>query len=48
MFVGSTAGSSLGWYAGAPIGIMTAFFGSMVGLGAGMWGGAWLARRWMP
>lgn len=39
--VTTTVGSSVGWWAGAHVGIMTAFCVSMVGFGAGMWG----ARR---
>lgn len=39
--VTTTVGSSIGWWAGAHVGIMTAFCVSMVGFGAGMWG----ARR---
>jgi|MGYP003334251932 hypothetical protein len=46
VLVGSTVGSSVGWWLGANIGIMTAFMLSMVGLGFGMWGGARLAARW--
>lgn len=46
VLAGTTAGSALGWWAGAHVGIMTAFFVSMVGFGAGMWGGSRLAQRW--
>lgn len=46
VLVGSTVGSSIGWWLGANVGIMTAFLLSMVGLGVGMWGGARLAARW--
>ncbi len=41
----STAGSAIGWWIGARVGIMTAFIVSMVGLGVGMWWGAQMARR---
>ncbi len=44
----STAGSAAGWWLGAHLGIMTAFMLSIVGLGAGVWGGRRLARRWTP
>jgi hypothetical protein len=46
VLVVSTAGSALGWWLGAKVGIMTAFMLSMVGLGVGIWGGAKLATRW--
>jgi hypothetical protein len=45
VLLGSTLGSALGWWLGANVGIMTAFIVSMVGFGAGMWGGARLARH---
>lgn len=37
VFVGSTIGSSLGWWAGSRFGIMTAFAASVVGLAAGIY-----------
>ncbi len=43
--VGTTIGSSLGWWLGDAGGLMGSFVMSMVGFGAGMYGGAWLARR---
>ncbi len=42
----STIGSAAGWWLGARVGVMTAFIGSMIGLGVGIWGGAQLAARW--
>jgi hypothetical protein len=35
----STVTSAAGWWLGAHVGIMTAFMLSIVGLGAGIWGG---------
>lgn len=45
VFMGTTLGSSLGWWLGGAGGIMGSFILSMVGLGAGMYFGAQLARR---
>lgn len=42
---GTTLGSAVGWWLGADFGIMTAFIVSMIGFGAGMWGGARLAKH---
>jgi hypothetical protein len=36
-FLGATAGSALGWWAGAPVGTMTAFMFSTVGTGVGLY-----------
>jgi uncharacterized protein len=36
-FVGMTVGGAIGWYAGAPIGYMTAFMLSCVGSGVGLY-----------
>ncbi|GAC1648134.1 MAG: hypothetical protein NVS4B3_03220 [Gemmatimonadaceae bacterium] len=44
-FIGATAGSYVGWWLGAPMGVMTAFAFSMVGTGAGMYAGRRLAAR---
>jgi len=43
VLVGSSVGGALGWWLGAQVGIMTAFFVSMVGTGAGIY----FARRWI-
>lgn len=40
----STAGSAIGWWLGANVGVMTAFVLSMIGLGVGIWWGARMAR----
>jgi hypothetical protein len=42
VFIGATVGGALGWWIGARIGIMTAFFLSVVGTAAG----TYFARRW--
>jgi hypothetical protein len=36
-FIGMTIGGWVGWVAGAPISIFTAFIVSMVGTGLGLW-----------
>lgn len=41
-FLGTTLGSALGWWAGARVGVMTGFFCSVIGGGAGLY----FARRW--
>jgi phosphate/sulfate permease len=46
LLVTTTLGGTIGWWIGAPIGIFTAFVGSMIGTGVGIWGGKVLARRW--
>jgi hypothetical protein len=38
-FVGATLGGAVGWWVGAPIGMMTAFMISMVGTGVGLYAG---------
>ncbi len=43
ILLGSTIGSSLGWWIGSPGGTMMAFFVSMVGTGFGIWAGRRLA-----
>jgi hypothetical protein len=45
-FVGATAGSAVGWWAGAHVGIMTAFILSTIGTGFGLYGGRRLAGHW--
>jgi hypothetical protein len=42
VFVGTSVGGALGWWIGARVGMMTGFFLSVVGTGAGMY----FARRW--
>ena len=36
-FVGGTIGSSVGWWAGAHLGVMSAFMASTVGTGLGIY-----------
>lgn len=38
--------STIGWYAGMQIGIFSAFTGSVVGTGVGIYVGKQLAERW--
>ena len=45
-FIGATIGSYAGWYAGAPIGMMTAFTISMVGMGVGIYAGYRIAKHY--
>jgi hypothetical protein len=42
-FVGASLAGSIGWWMGAPVGFMTAFFLSMIGTGLGMYAGRRLA-----
>jgi uncharacterized membrane protein YjjP (DUF1212 family) len=46
-FIGATAGSALGWWAGEWIGLMTAFVLSMVGTAAGMYAGHRIAVNYL-
>ena len=46
-FVGATVGGAIGWWAGAPVGTMTAFLVSIVGTAVGVWGALWLARNYL-
>jgi hypothetical protein len=46
MLVASTIGSAVGWWAGAKIGIMTAFMVSMLGTGIGMYYGRKVAQHY--
>lgn len=44
-WVGAIVGSSVGWWAGARLGLMTAAVASAVGTGAGLYLGWWVAER---
>lgn len=44
VFIGATAGSYLGWWLGATVGVMTAFMLSMLGTGIGMYAGVRVAH----
>lgn len=46
--VGMSVGGWIGWAAGAPISIFTAFIISMVGTGFGLYATRKLTRGWMP
>lgn len=41
----TTAGSSAGWWVGAHVGIMTAFFASMKGFAVGLWAARRIAHH---
>ena len=43
-FLGSSLGGYVGWAAGAPVGLTTAFMLSAVGTGAGVYAGRRVAR----
>ena len=40
VLAGATAGSALGWWMGDHVGVLTAFFVSLAGTGAGAYGAA--------
>ena len=44
-FIGATIGGAIGWWAGAYIGMMTAFMISMVGTGIGIYAGRRIAQN---
>lgn len=46
MLIGTTIGSYAGWWLGAHAGVMTAFILSMVGMGAGLYGGRRIAQNY--
>jgi hypothetical protein len=45
-FVGASVIGSVGWWAGARVGVMTGFFLSMVGTGVGLYAGRRIADHW--
>ena len=45
--VGATVGSAIGWWLGEPVGLMTAFFISTVGTGAGFYCGRQIAATYL-
>lgn len=45
--MGAFLGSSIGWYAAAKFGFMTAFFVSTIAGGVGLYYGAKLASQWI-
>ena len=46
-FVGSTIGGAIGWWLGAPVGVMTAFIVGIVGSGVGLYFGRRAAIRFL-
>lgn len=47
-WIGAALGGALGWWAGAHVGVMTAFLLSVVGTGVGVYAGRRIAARVMP
>jgi len=45
--VGCTVGGWLGWWLGAHVGIMTAYFLSVIGTGVGFYAGRRLVREYL-
>lgn len=46
-FMGATIGGWVGWAAGAPVGMFTAFVVSMIGTGLGIYVGRRAAQEWL-
>ena len=46
VLIATTVGGAIGWWAGAKIGLMTAFFVSMVGTGLGLYYGKRIANHY--
>jgi hypothetical protein len=46
--VGATAGSAVGWWLGAHVGIMTAVLASALGTGVGLWAAVRLVADSLP
>ena len=44
-WTGATVGGALGWWLGSRAGVLSAFLLSVVGTGAGMYLGRWVAER---
>lgn len=47
VFLGSTIGGGVGWWAGESYGMMTAFVVSMIGTGVGVYAGRRIARDYL-
>ena len=47
-FIGASLGGYVGWALGERFGIFTAFFLSLVGTAAGVWGANVVKRRYLP
>jgi hypothetical protein len=46
-FIGMTVGGWIGWWIGDHLGLLTAFFLSMVGTGAGLYVGRRVAKHYL-
>jgi outer membrane lipoprotein SlyB len=46
--VGATLGGAVGWWAGAHVGLMTAFVCGIVGTAAGTYAGRRVASQYLP
>ena len=46
--IGASAGSAVGWWLGAHVGVMTAVFASAIGTGLGLWAAVRLAADYLP
>ena len=46
-FMGATLGGAVGWYAGALVGTMTAFFVSIIGTAAGVYFAQRFRTHWL-
>jgi hypothetical protein len=47
VLLGTTLGGAIGWWVGEHIGIMTAFFLSMIGMGAGLYFSRWVVKNYL-
>lgn len=45
--IAMTVGGWLGWWAGAKVGIMTAFFASVIASGLALYAWIWVSRRYL-
>jgi hypothetical protein len=48
LLLGAILGGALGWWLGDQIGIMTAYFLSVIGTGLGMYVARWFSRQYLP
>lgn len=48
VLIGATVGGAIGWWAGAKIGFMTAYFLSVIGTGVGVYVARRINREYLP